>query len=125
MKYWISASLLLVLVTGVRVGAAEAEDPYTAIRQAWAASEGYNPMFGTSDGRQEIIALFNEKKYPAFLAESEKYVEKTPIDIVMYALRARACAALDNMQGYFLNQAVAWGLAGSIASSGDGKTKDL
>ena len=119
------AVLGLVLVASFgAVGSAAETDPYVLLRREWAASEDYNPLFGMGDGREEILGLFAEGKYEKFMVESEKYLRKVPVDIVMYSLRATACAMADDMRGFMRNNAIAWGLANATCSSGTGKTKD-
>jgi len=119
-----SAALAAAIVTLLgAVSHAEQKDAYTLIREKWAASEDFNPLFGEGDGRGKILDLFSEKKFKEFLVESEKYLQEVPVDMVMFSLRATACAVTDDMRGYFQNNAMAWGLAASVCASGTGKTK--
>ena len=97
-------------------------DEFTKLRTAFAASDGFHPMWGVDDGRDAIMEAVKAKDDAKIVELSKPWLEKVPVDADVHYARAQALKRLGDWAGASYHWHCFYGLIHSIASSGDGKT---
>lgn len=106
-----------------RLKSGDAKIDYTALRNAYAASPKYKPYGGDiDDPRQAMIAAFNKSDCAKAIAEGDKILAVSYVDITTHLVLGRCYEQTNSAAKAEFHRAVAHGLMDSIMASGDGKT---
>src|SRR5262245_38779163 len=72
--------------------------------------------------REALLKTYDEDNPKAFIARSEQWLRKCPVDAKVHLMRASLLLKVGDVSGHFYHRMVYYGLMTSIVTSGDGKT---
>ena len=97
---------------------------FTDLRMQYAQRSDFSPMWDMGDLRKTIFDARYDGKLDEALELSDKWLKEHPIDTEVHLLRSFIYRAKGDMNGYFHHYYIYSGLLASIASSGDGLSKE-
>jgi hypothetical protein len=96
---------------------------FTEMRRQFAQRPDYDGGRWVADPeRVELLKHYDDADPKEFLTNSEKWLQKCPVDAKVHLMRSDVLLKAGDVTGHFYHRLVYYGLVTSIAASGDGKT---
>ena len=129
MKTTILAFLLLAAVT-VRADEAALSDGtksaayFTEMRMQFARQPDFTAGWVVDSQRVALLKTYNDDDPKEFLAGSEAWLRKCPVDAKVHLMRAGLLLKAGDVPGHLYHRMIFYGLLTSIVTSGDGKSPE-
>lgn len=124
----VSTALLVVTMMRTPYRSAPVNLPETAdftkLREEFATRKGFNPAWNIDPRREEIEEAFGRQSWKRVERLTSAWLEEYPVDAGAHMMRAEALRRLGDIPGYARHRHWNAGLIASIASSGDGLTRE-